>query len=355
MKFILVDGSSLLTTAFFGNVPRDFYQMKTAADKDAYLRRKALQTSNGVFTNAVYPMTRILLNLIEQQRPSHIAIAWDVSRNTFRKKLYNDYKGHREDALPILGEQYQTMQSLLHAMNIPQFRFEDYEADDIIGTLAKRFERDMPVYIITKDQDALQLITEHTRVWLMTSKAEELYKARGLQPKQLHVPDGTFEYTPVTFEEEYGLKPLQMIDKKALEGDSSDNIPGVKGVGEKAAIPLLQEFSSIEHLYNAIENMSQHEEDNMKNLMKSLGISRSPLSYLLKESDEELCGKKAAMLSKQLATICTDIEQLANLTVDDVLLDMNIASTREKFEELEFTSLLSRACVALPADEEIAG
>lgn len=341
-KLILIDGSSLLTTSFFGNVPREFYGLKTAADRDALLRKKSLQTSSGVFTNGVLPMTRILLNVLSAQKPTHFAVAWDVSRNTFRRRLYTDYKGHREEALPTLGQQYGTMQSLLGAMNIAQFWFDDYEADDIIGTLAKQFEVDMPVYILTKDQDALQLVTDRTRVWLMTAKAADMYKERGCKAKDLNVPDGVFEYTPVTFEEEYQLKPIQMIDKKALEGDSSDNIPGVKGVGEKAAVPLLQEFGTIENLYHFIEEMSATDEAEFKALMKSLGISRSPLSPLLKESDEELCGKAAASLSKALATIHTEIEALSSIRDEDLCFRLNLEGAIEKFKELEFSSLLPK-------------
>lgn len=350
-KLILIDGSSILTTSFFGNVSRDFYAMKSAEEKNEYMRKKALQTSTGLFTNAVYPMTRVLLNLIGTQKPTHFAVAWDVSRNTFRRALYSEYKGHREEALPSLGEQYGTMQKLLRSMNIPQYWFEDYEADDIIGTLARRFEEQMPVYILTKDQDALQLVSPNTRVWLLTSKAEALYRERGLHPKQFRIPDGVFEYTPVTFEEEYGLKPIQMIDKKALEGDSSDNIPGVKGVGAKAAIPLLQEFGTIEHLYDYVENLSPTDEAHWKDLLKSLGISRSPLAYLLKEEEGILCGKRAAMLSKTLATIRTDIEELQHLTRDDLKLRIDATATRASFQELEFTSLLAKAPIPI---EEIA-
>ncbi|GEO25986.1 hypothetical protein AAC03nite_17710 [Alicyclobacillus acidoterrestris] len=355
MKLVLIDGSSLLTTSFFGNVPRDYYQLKSQEEREAYLRKKALCTESGIYTNAVYPMTRILLNLVERQKPTHLAVAWDVSRNTFRRELYPDYKGHREDALPILGQQYGTMQSLLSAMNIAQFWFDDYEADDIIGTLARKFEKDMPVYIYTKDQDALQLISEGTRVWLLTSKAEALYKSRGLNVKELAVPDGTFEYTTVTFEEEYGLKPWQMVDKKALEGDSSDNIPGVKGVGEKAAVPLLREFGKIEDLYDYIEDMCPEHESEVKRLFKELGIARSPLVYLTKESDTELVGKRAAVLSKALATIRTDIEALA--TVDAASLEVRIdyAQAREKFVELEFSSLLKKLPTVKPDGEELAG
>ncbi|WAH38389.1 5'-3' exonuclease [Alicyclobacillus dauci] len=342
MKLILIDGSSLLTTAFFGNVPRDYYRLKDQADREEYLRKKALCTTKGVYTNAVYPMTRILLNLIERQKPTHFAVAWDVSRNTFRRKLYGEYKGHREDALPILSEQYRTMQELLQAVNIPQFWLDDYEADDIIGTLARKFESEMPVYILTKDQDALQLISESTRVWLMTSKAEELYKVRSLNLKELAIPDGVFEYSPVTFEEEYGLKPHQMVDKKALEGDNSDNIPGVKGIGEKASVPLLQEFQTVENLYDYIENMTSAEQAEMKLLFKALGIARSPLAYLLKESDTELVGKQAAILSKVLATIRTDLEALDTVTSDDLRLDLNVQVMHERFIELEFASLIKK-------------
>ncbi|GMA64663.1 5'-3' exonuclease [Alicyclobacillus fastidiosus] len=354
MKLILIDGSSLLTTSFFGNVPRDYYQLRSQEEREAYLRKKALRTEAGIYTNAVYPMTRILLNLIERQKPTHLAVAWDVSRNTFRRELYPDYKGHREDALPILGEQYGTMQALLETMNIPQFWFEDYEADDILGTLARKFEQDMPVYVFTKDQDALQLISEGTRVWLLTSKADALYQNRGLSVKQLSVPDGTFEYTTVTFEEEYGLEPWQMIDKKALEGDSSDNIPGVKGVGEKASVPLLREFGTIDNLYEYIEDLYPAHESDLKQMFKALGIARSPLSYLLKESETELVGKRAAFLSKTLATIRTDLQELEHVDAARLELNIDYAQTREKFVELEFNSLLKKLPVAEPTGDDVA-
>ncbi|MFB5189676.1 5'-3' exonuclease [Alicyclobacillus fastidiosus] len=354
MKLILIDGSSLLTTSFFGNVPRDYYQLRSQEEREAYLRKKALRTEVGIYTNAVYPMTRILLNLIERQKPTHLAVAWDVSRNTFRRQLYSDYKGHREDALPILGEQYGTMQALLETMNISQFWFEDYEADDILGTLARKFEQDMPVYIYTKDQDALQLISRGTRVWLLTSKADALYQSRGLEVKQLSVPDGTFEYTTVTFEEEYGLEPWQMIDKKALEGDSSDNIPGVKGVGEKASVPLLREFGTIDNLYEYIEDLYPAHESELKQMFKDLGIARSPLSYLLKESETELVGKRAALLSKDLATIRTDLQELALVDAAQLELKIDYAQTREKFLELEFNSLLKKLPTAEPTGDDVA-
>jgi 5'-3' exonuclease len=333
-KLIIIDGSSLLSTSFFGNLPSTYY-------KDGNTD-KILKTTYGLFTNGVLTMTKILLNIIKNQKPTHMAIAWDISRNTFRKEMYTDYKAQRKDTKPELREQYKTMQDLLEIMNIKQFKFPRYEADDILGTLSKKFEDEITVYIMTKDQDALQLITEKTRVWLLTDKYKEMYKERNIDTTDFDIPDKVFEFTPLTFEEVYGLKPIQMIDKKAIEGDTSDNIPGVKGVGEKAVVPLLQEFGTIEDIYNQIENMTKEEDVIFKELLKDLGIQRSPLVYLLKTStdESEIVGKKAAFLSKELATICTTINELSLVNLNELKLNLNEELMQEEFNRLEFKSLL---------------
>lgn len=323
-KLLLIDGSSMLASSFFGNVP--FEYMKTGDTKNL------MKTSSGVFTNGAYTMTKTLLNLIEKQKPTHMAIAWDVNRNTFRKEMYKEYKAHREETRPELGSQFGVMQDIIAAMNIPQFKLNGFEADDIIGTLAKHFEEDIPVYILTKDQDALQLISEKIKVWLVTSKAKEMYKERGIEIKNFQIPEGVFEYTPITFKEEYGLRPIQMIDKKAIEGDKSDNIPGVKGVGEKAVVPLLQEYGSLEAIYEVIENT---EESEMKEIFKTLGIKKSPITNLLENKD-------IAFLSKELATIKIDMEAYALLKLEDVEVHFDAKSAKEKYAELEFKSLLEK-------------
>lgn len=332
-KLLLIDGSSLLSTSFYGNVPRSYHHTGDTSG--------IMKTTDGRFTNGVYTMSKVLLNLIEKQQPTHIAVAWDISRDTFRRERYSDYKAHRKETKPELSSQFALMQEVIDSMGgIAQYKLENYEADDIIGTFAKKFENEIPVYILTKDQDALQLITETTKVWLNTTKSKDLWAVRGLDPSSLSVPAGSFEFTPQTFEEEYGLKPIQLIDMKALEGDTSDNIPGVKGVGPKAILPLLQEYGTVEGIYEALESIPEAE---LKVFFKEdLGISRSPIANLRKESDTDLVGKKAAYLSKELATIKTDIPVYEELKLDALRVDLDKGRTKAKFAELEFNSLIDK-------------
>ena len=328
--------SSLLVSSFYGNLPREYRFAKTEEEKDKCLN-KLLQTSDGHYTNGVFTMITTMLNIIKKQQPKYIAGAWDLTRETFRKSLYEPYKGTRKQIREELGSQFGLGQEVLKEMGIAQFAFMDYEADDILGTLARKFSQEVAVKIMTKDQDALQLVDENTRVWLITSKAGDMYAEVGVNPKEINIPSGVFEFTPDYMETFYGLKPIQIIDKKAIEGDTSDNIPGVKGVGEKAVVPLLQEFETVEGIYDFIENSSKEE---IKEMFKLLGIKRSPLSYLTKVSDTELVGKKSAMLSKTLATIKCDIPELQEVTLSSLELNINKEAMRNVFTRLEFTSLL---------------
>ncbi|WDL99207.1 5'-3' exonuclease [Alicyclobacillus sp. ALC3] len=343
-RLLLIDGSSLLFTSFFASAPKAYLRARTDEERDQVLH-KMLKTNSGLYTNGVLTMTRMLLKLTSQHGFSHLAVAWDISRETHRKERYALYKAHRPEARPELGEQFGTMQRVLKAMNIAQFKVDGFEADDIIGTLADRFEREIPVIIVTKDQDALQLVSEHTRVWLQTSKADEYRELCGSTGLPYSVPDGYFEFTPITFEAVYGLSPVQMVDKKALEGDSSDNIPGVKGVGEASVVPLLQEFRTVEELYAHIENLCPADEAAMKELFKALGLRRSPLSYLLKDPSEDgdLVGKRAAELSKELASIHRTVPIIMDVQMDSLQIEIDRLGMVRVFEELEFKALLKAA------------
>lgn len=334
-SLLLVDGSSLLTTNFFGTVPMEYMKAKT--DEDLEKARKKIMQVNGVYTNGVYGMMKALLKIIQSQNPSHVVVAWDLNRNTFRRELYPEYKANRGDTKPELKSQFPLAQEVLKEMGISQFVFEGFEADDIIGTLAKKFEGELPVYVLTKDQDALQLVNERTRLWYMTSKASDMYKDLGIDLKDFKLPDGVFEFTPLYVEHFYGVTPLQIIDRKAIEGDTSDNIPGVKGVGEKSVIPLIQEFGSVEGIYDYIETNS---EADIKAMLKELGIAKSPVKKLLEESDTELVGKKAAELSKKLATIHRDMDVLQDTELEKCELHIDEVGQRRVFERLAFKSLL---------------
>lgn len=401
-KLLIIDGSSLLSTSFYATATA-YLMAKTDEDKEKALER-LMKTSDGRYTNGVFPFMRTILSLIKKNNPTHMAVVWDVSRQTFRQEIAGGtYKGTRKATPHPLKEQFITTQNLLQGI-IPQFlsgRDDEiiYEADDFAGSLAKRFQKEIPVFLHTKDEDYLQLLDVNTRVWLGSSKADKMFEDLGLDRKDFNVPDGFFEFTLSTLEDIKGLKPYQIVEYKALCGDTSDNIPGVKGVGEKAVIPLLQEYGNIEAIYNTIENLSAKEEKELKKFFKeSLGIGRSPISYLLADgvialgngekinynvifdevteedknlqdlfeeklgklrfpirlsnSDDleklrneevfgiQLSAKESAFISKELATIKTDIESIANTTIDDVKLNINYDELKSRLLDLEIKSLI---------------
>lgn len=331
-KLILIDGNSLLSSNFFGILDRAWHTGEAGKEK---ARQKMMKTPDGQPINAVYGMTKVLLKVLKEQSPSNLAIAWDVNRDTFRRLLYPDYKANREDTAPELVSQFPIMQDLVEKMGIAQFRFEGFEADDIIGSLSKKFEDTLPVYIMTKDQDALQLITNNTRVWLNTSTASDkaaAFYGESFSKESYNVPDKYFEFTNDTFPFFYeGLSPIQIIDLKAIEGDKSDNIPGVSGVGSKTIYPLLSEYFDVESIYDYIEDTDEKE---AKEFFKELGIKKSPIGNLKKQ-------KEVAFLSKQLATIKCDMEQFNDVTLEDLKVNVNTVLLNEKLKELNFKSLMS--------------
>lgn len=403
--FLIIDGSSLLSTSFYGTVGPAYLMAKTEEDRAKALE-KLLKTSDGRYTNGVYTFMKTLLNLIKNQKPTHMAIVWDRTRQTFRQNISGvdgSYKGNRKSTPDALSQQFKTTQDLLEGI-IPQFlsSMDDdmiYEADDFAGSLARKFEEEVPVVLLTKDMDYLQLISEHTKAWIVTSKADEMFAKYGINPKDFEIPAGAFEYTMKSFADEIGLNhPSEFIDAKAIMGDKSDNIPGVHGVGDKAAIPLVKEYGTLENIYNTIEGLTPKEEKELKKFFKeSLGISRSPIAYMLKEgsielsngeklsykcipgdlTDEQkdiqaivkskigelrfpieittsdgisklqngevvginLSAKESAFMSKELAKIVTDIPSVQSASLDDIKLNINRELLKERLLDLEIKSL----------------
>ena len=401
-KLLIIDGSSLLSTSFYATATA-YLMAKTDEDKEKALER-LMKTSDGRYTNGVFPFMRTLLSLIKKNQPTHLAVVWDVSRQTFRQEIAGGtYKGTRKATPHPLKEQFISTQTLLQGI-IPQFLSgrddeEVYEADDFAGSLAKRFQTEIPVFLHTKDEDYLQLVDSNTRVWLGSSKADKMFEDLNLNRQEFNVPDGFFEFTLSTLKDIKGLEPYQIVEYKALCGDTSDNIPGVKGVGEKAVIPLLQEYGTIEAIYETIENLSAKEEKELKKFFKeSLGIGRSPISYMLADGvialgngdkinynaifDEvteedttlqplfeeklgklkfpirlsnaedieklkneevfgvQLCAKESAFMSKELATIKTDIESIAQVNLDDIKLSIDYTELKNRLLDLEIKTLI---------------
>lgn len=282
-KLVLIDGNSLSFRAFYA-LP-------------------LLSNKAGIHTNAILGFAKLLEKIIREEQPTHFLVAFDAGKTTFRHSKYSEYKGGRQKTPPELSEQFPYIRQLLDAYHIKHYELENYEADDIIGTLSKEADQnDFETIIVTGDRDLTQLATQNVTIY---------YTKKGVTDVD--------HYTPEFIAEKYnGLKPIQIIDMKGLMGDSSDNIPGVAGVGEKTAIKLLNQFDSVEGVYENIDKVSG------KKLKEKLELSHED-----------------ALMSKELATInrYSPIE----VTLNDTKL-RDIKDNHEKielFKKLEFKQLLA--------------
>ncbi len=280
-KIILVDGNNLMFRSYYAT---------------AYTG-KLMKNSKGFYTNALYGFVSMMNKIIEEENPKYIAVAFDIGKN-FRKDLYNDYKAGRQKTPDELKSQMPVAKKILDAMGIRHYEIEGYEADDIIGTLSNMATLD-PEYdatIVSSDKDLLQLINNQVEVKLLKQK-------------------GHIRYNPTTFKEDWRFDPIRIIDFKALMGDPSDNIPGVKGIGEKGAIKLIQEYDTIENLYENIDKING------------------------KIKEKLIDGKEDAFFSKKLATIILDVpikDSFDNMVYNGE----NTDELTKIFEELEFYSFI---------------
>lgn len=257
-RLVLIDGHALLYRAFFAFPP-------------------TLALTDGTLVNAAYGFTRILLGAIAELKPTHLAVSFDVGR-TFRHEAYADYKAHREKMPDELKAQEPIVSEILSAFNVPIYTTEGFEADDVIGTLAHQADHTPDSYtiIVTGDRDTWQLITDHVHVY-----------SPPVGKRLSQIIDRTLTKTCL------GVYPEQVPDYKGLAGDSSDNIPGVRGIGPKTAVDLINRFGSLEQIYQAID------------AGKSDGIKPGILTKLV-------VGRHSAFDSKQLATIVTTVDITLN-------------------------------------------
>ena len=228
-KFVLIDGNSIMNRAFYG-----------------IMGSRMLTTKDGKYTNAVYGFLAIMFKIIEDVKPKYMAVAFDLKAPTARHKMYEGYKANRKGMPDELAEQMPIIKEILRAMNIDIVEMKGYEADDVLGTLScYGEEQGLDVVILSGDRDTFQLVTDKVTIRIPHTKAGK---------------SETDEYNKEKIIEKYGLEPKQLIEVKGLQGDTSDNIPGVPGVGEKTAIKLIQEYGSIDNLYKKIEE----NEDNLR-------------------------------------------------------------------------------------------
>ncbi|CDR25941.1 DNA polymerase I [Staphylococcus schweitzeri] len=281
-KLVLIDGNSLSFRAFYA-LP-------------------LLSNKAGIHTNAVYGFAMLLEKILKEEKPDHFLVAFDAGKTTFRHEKYSEYKGGRQKTPPELSEQFPYIRQLLDAYHIKRYELDNYEADDIIGTLSKEADKaGFQTIIITGDRDLTQLATDNITIY---------YTKKGVTDVD--------HYTPEFIAEKYnGLTPSQIIDMKGLMGDSSDNIPGVAGVGEKTAIKLLNQFNTVEGVYEHLDE-----------------VSGKKLKEKLENSKED------ALMSKELATI--NVDSPIEVCLEDTLMT-NQDDQQEKielFKKLEFKQLL---------------
>lgn len=277
-KLVLIDGNSLINRAFYAT--------------------KLLTTRDGLPTNGVFGFTKLLIKIIADIKPEYMVVAFDLKAPTFRHKIFDAYKGTRKQMPEELAAQMPVMKSLLSAMQICICEKEGYEADDLIGTLSRKFDKKIRNIIITGDRDSYQLVNENTDVFLTKTGVSDLLKL-----------------TVKNFKETVGYEPGQVIDIKSLMGDSSDNIPGVAGIGEKTAMELI-------HRYDNLDNIYRHTQELKPALQTRL-----------------LDGKDMAYLSRKLATIDTEAD--IALSLEDCALRLPFPAEAKKIcFRLEFSSIM---------------
>ena len=290
MKLMVIDGNSIINRAFYGIRP--------------------LSTRDGLYTHAVFGFLTTLLRLREEEQPDAVCVTFDVHAPTFRHTADAAYKATRKPMPEELRMQMPVLKEVLDALNIPRYELEGWEADDLIGTISRRCEAaGWDCAVVTGDKDSLQLITDHTKVKLVSTRMGQTT---------------TKDMTPETFREQYGFDPIHMIDLKALMGDASDNIPGVPGVGEKTAMGLVQMYGSIDHLYDHMpEIVTAPETPARPNVVKRL-----------------TAGEESARHSYWLATIATDAP--LDFRPEDNLCKAPGPEAYPLFLRLEFTKLLEK-------------
>ena len=289
-KLVLVDGNSIANRAFYG-----------------IMGSKMLMTKDGKYTNAVYGFLAILFKILEDVKPQYIAVAFDLKAPTARHKMYEGYKANRKGMPEELAQQMPIIKEVLKAMNIDIIEKEGYEADDVLGTLSRYGEKQgLEVHILSGDRDTFQLATDNTMIHIPRTKAGKTETEIYNREKILEV---------------YGIEPKQLIEVKGLQGDTSDNIPGVPGIGEKTALSLIQKYGTIKNLYDLLEK------------------GEAEVKGKQKEKLEQ--NKELAEMSRFLGTINLEVpieDTLENLKLED----WNNEEVLKIFKELNFKRYIER-------------
>lgn len=300
-NILLIDGNSIMNRAFYG-----------------LLNAGMFRAQDGTYTNAVFGFLNIFFKAVEDYKPKYIAVAFDKGKKTLRHQKYKEYKAGRHKTPDELIAQMPLIKEIIKAMNIPYYEMDDYEADDILGTLSKKFsDKNLKTYILTGDRDYFQLVDENINViYPKTSKKgsfQELWDVEKIK------------------ENYNGLKPIDLIEVKALMGDASDNIPGVRGIGEKTAVKLISEYKNIDKLYEAVDS----DEDKL-----------TP-----KQREKVIEDRENAFLSRKLGKIIIDVP--INCTLEDLIKEEWSDEVKQIFIRLNFKSFLEKFNMLDSVNDEV--
>ena len=289
-KILLIDGNSILNRAFYG-----------------IMSTKMLMTKDGTYTNAIYGFLAIMFKVMDEISPDYLMVTFDLKTETERHKLYKQYKATRKGMPNELASQMPILKEILRDMNITIIEKEGFEADDVLGTVARMAEKDgLDVIILSGDRDTFQLATDKTTIHIPHTKAGKTE---------------VDNYDRKRIIEEYGIEPELLIEVKGLQGDTADNIPGVPGVGEKTALTLIREYKTIDKLYESVEQNN----DNLKGKLRDKIVENKDLAYL----------------SRKLGTINTKVP-IQEKIEDFKIKPWNEDKVLEKFKELNFSRYIDR-------------
>lgn len=335
-KLLVLDGTSLVNDAYnttltkeMENAKKMYDSAKTEEEKEVALEAKKeayktlLKSTSGQFINAVQEFFAEFLDILDKQNPSHVVVCWGTPRSTnYKREIFSGYKNDDKKMDEPLKEQFKTIQNILNNIGVAQYRSEKYEALDIAGSIANKFKNIIPTCIVARNQNSLQLCN-NSIVWLKTSSRSKLSEQYNLDLS--HVSDKFMEYDKYKVELIHNLNTEEFIDYRAIIGSPSSGIPGVKGVGEKTALPLIKYFGSIDNMYSELNDVKRRDLENPKEkilkdytsyLKDKLGAKRLPLANIIADEHN-------AKISKKLVSIKNDIlleEKNLDINIDKIIL-----------------------------------
>lgn len=335
-KLIIIDGTSILNDCYHRTLTQEFSELNKGSISKEEAYKTLLKSVDGKYINAIQGFLRLFFELVDTQKPSHLVVVWGTFRKTNCKKdIYSKYKSTSEDIDEPLLEQFSTIKDILSKAGIVQYSSHKYESLDLIGSLAKEFHKDIPVTIFARNTNILQL-ANLADILLERKDAEILSQKFDLDLS--NYPKNYVLFNEDLIKKVTGLYFDQIVDYKAILGNSSTNVPGVKGIGKDTIVPLLQHYYSLEELYIELKVLKEDElNDLWETFKKDFSLKRNPIPILLKHKEDVYLSKKLVTINTNILT--SIVKNNKNLNIDSFKNDINIKSLVSVLQELNLTPI----------------